>query len=133
MNILEEIMRHKRAEVAHKKRDYALKKFEKSPFFSQKCLSLKDFLCDTRYTGIIAEFKKRSPSRPDINLKAKIADIIPAYCTNGAAAISVLTDEKFFGGTTEDLNLARYLANCPILRKDFFCDEWQILEAKAAA
>jgi len=80
--------------------------------------------------GIIAEFKRRSPSKGWIKQDARIEDTIPAYKEAGASALSVLTDEKFFGGTLRDLRVARSLVDIPILRKDFMIDEYQLYQAK---
>jgi len=80
-------------------------------------------------TGIIAEFKRRSPSRDWIFKEAKIGDVIPLYSQNGASAISVLTDIDFFGGNLDDLKQARSLTDTPLLQKDFVVDEYQLYQA----
>ena len=82
-------------------------------------------------TGIIAEFKRRSPSKGDIHPMASVSEIVPAYFTHGATAVSVLTDTRFFGGASLDLLMARELTQGPLLRKDFVVCERQIHEAKA--
>lgn len=130
MNILEKIAAHKRQEVAENKEDMPLAALELLPHFHRNCFSLSQRLKNSS-AGIIAEFKRRSPSHPQINLEAKVENIIPEYEKAGAAGISVLTDEEFFGGTSEDLLEARELVNIPLLRKDFIIDEYQIFEAKA--
>ncbi|HLI92133.1 MAG TPA: indole-3-glycerol phosphate synthase TrpC [Puia sp.] len=130
MNILDKIIAHKRVEVAGRKTAVPVPVLEKSAFFYQPALSLKAALRDTGSTGIIAEFKRRSPSRGVINDKADVGQVTRGYVAAGAACLSVLTDNHFFGGSESDLATAR--ANeVPILRKEFIIDEYQILEARA--
>jgi indole-3-glycerol phosphate synthase len=93
--------------------------------------SFKKALVDSP-TGIIAEFKRRSPSRDWIFKDARIEDVVPLYSKNGASAISVLTDMDFFGGSLSDLTHARRLTDTPLLRKDFVIDEYQLYQAKIA-
>ena len=81
-------------------------------------------------TGIIAEFKRRSPSKGWIHETARAEEIPAAYETAGASAVSILTDEKFFGGSLQDIRMARSLIGIPILRKDFIIDEYQLLQAR---
>jgi len=130
MNILDEIIQYKRSEVKDRKAKSDHTALEADPFFARKTLSLKKFLMDEQRTGIIAEFKRKSPSRGIIHGNADIASITSAYCKYGASGLSVLTDEHFFGGATEDLVNARF-NEVPILRKDFIIDEYQVVEAKA--
>jgi len=130
MNILEEIIAHKRGEITQNKAKTRVSELEKSPFFSRKVLSMRDFLLDGAKTGIIAEFKRRSPSKGKINLSADAFSVTSGYAEHGASALSILTDEAFFGGSQNDLTGSR--ANLiPILRKDFIIDEYQIVESKA--
>lgn len=130
MNILEEIVAHKRREVEQSKQNASEKQLEQSQFFLRPALSLKRHLLEPGGTGIIAEYKRKSPSKGIINNKADVLDVTMAYANNGAAGLSVLTDEHFFGGTSEDLVKAR-INTIPILRKEFIIDDYQITEAKA--
>src|SRR5262249_6105392 len=104
---------------------------EKYPHYEYETVSLHEVLSKGSSTGIITEFKRRSPSKGVINDKVEIVDVVNDYEKFGAAAISVLTDEKYFGGFSDDLMVARETVSCPILRKDFIIDEYQIVEAKA--
>lgn len=130
MNILDKIIEHKRAEVAQRKEAAPVAKLESSPLFARQVLSLKQFLTDPSRTGIIAEFKRRSPSKGVINDQVDVVTVTKGYAAAGASCLSVLTDSDFFGGSSEDLQRAR-VNEIPILRKDFIIDEYQIIEAKA--
>jgi indole-3-glycerol phosphate synthase len=130
MNILDKIIEHKKAEVALAKQKQPEELLKQMPGFSRHTFSLKQFLLDENKTGIIAEFKRQSPSKGIINATADVIEVTKAYTENDASCLSVLTDEHFFGGTNEDLIKAR-INNIPILRKDFIIDEYQILEARA--
>ena len=81
-------------------------------------------------SGVIAEFKRRSPSKGWIKQDARPEEIVLSYATAGASALSILTDEKFFGGSLKDIRIARPLVEIPILRKDFIIDEYQLYQAK---
>ena len=131
MNILDKIVLRKQEEVALAKQKVSVSELEANPIFGRKPLVFKDFLLDEKRTGIISEFKRRSPSKGLINGTADVAEVTKAYNLAGASAISVLTDTDFFGGKAEDLFQARAVNQIPILRKDFMIDEYQILEAKA--
>jgi indole-3-glycerol phosphate synthase len=104
---------------------------EKFPFFNRDCISLEQRLKAGVSTGIITEFKRKSPSKGIINATAVVEEVTRDYERFGAAAVSVLTDDHFFGGSSEDLMEARDAVTIPILRKDFIIDEYQLLEAKA--
>lgn len=130
MNILDKIIAQKRIEVEERKAKASVTELKQQPLYARATLSLKEFLLDDTKTGIIAEFKRQSPSKGVINGKADVVEVTSAYTNNGASCLSVLTDEQFFGGSTADLIKAR-INNIPILRKDFIVDEYQIEEAKA--
>ena len=129
-DVLSEIIAHKKIEVEKQKKIVSIKEIEKRiSEDSYKLLSLKTALLESTH-GVITEFKRRSPSKLWINKEAD-ASIIPlAYEKNGAAALSILTDETYFGGTTTDLQKAIALTSIPVLRKEFIVDEYQLLEAK---
>lgn len=130
-NILDKIIANKRIEVERHKTekdiDTLILQIEKTDYRPERG-KFKNALTNSA-TGIIAEFKRRSPSRDWIFKNAKIEDVIPPYSANGASAISVLTDLDFFGGTLTDLQQAKALTATPLLRKDFMVDEYQIYQA----
>jgi indole-3-glycerol phosphate synthase len=131
MNILDQIIEHKKKEVSDRKSLYPVKLLEQSIFFPSPTVSLKKYLSRDDKTGIIAEFKRKSPSKGVINAHASVERTTIGYMQAGASALSVLTDKNFFGGANEDLVIARKFNFCPILRKDFTIDEYQIIEAKS--
>jgi indole-3-glycerol phosphate synthase len=130
MNILEQIVAHKRKEVEQRKQEVDVKTLETERFFSRKTYSLKQFISDPNKTGIIAEYKRKSPSKGIINDSDSVESVTRMYAGFGASGISVLTDSNFFGGSLDDLVAARD-NEVPLLRKDFMIDEYQIVEAKA--
>ena len=132
MTILEEIVAYKKKEVAKIKSEVPVNKLVTSPNFKRTPLSLKKSLLEVGSTGIIAEFKRQSPSKGVINDKSDILEVTNGYLDAKVAAQSILTDTKFFGGTMVDLMKARSINEVkPILRKDFIVDAFQIVEAKA--
>lgn len=131
MNILETIIAHKRQELAEREALYPKALLERSTYFSAPTVSLKSYLLRPDKSGLIAEFKRASPSKGDINRFASVRDVSIGYMQAGASALSVLTDQKFFKGKSEDLTTARQFNYCPILRKDFVVDEYQIVEARS--
>ncbi|GIV33672.1 MAG: indole-3-glycerol phosphate synthase [Chitinophagales bacterium] len=131
MSILEEIRKHKIREVAERKELYPVKLLERSMYFKERPVSLRKYLLRKDLCGIIAEFKRQSPSRGVINRYARAAEVCHGYMQAGASALSVLTDTKYFGGSADDLQAARKFNYCPILRKDFILDEYQIIEARS--
>lgn len=104
---------------------------EQMEHFERDCISLKETFAGNMSSGIIAEFKRKSPSRGILNDKTDIIEVVHDYEFFGAAGISVLTDEIYFGGLNDDILLARDVVECPILRKDFIIDEYQVGETKA--
>jgi indole-3-glycerol phosphate synthase len=130
MDILETIIAYKKVDVLKRKAMRPLAELENSAAFMRNTFSLKSSLLDESKTGIIAEYKRQSPSKGIINDKANVVTVTTAYTKNGASGLSVLTDEKFFGGCTDDLMKAR-VNQIPLLRKDFIVEEYQIAEAKA--
>jgi indole-3-glycerol phosphate synthase len=130
INILQKIVSYKKEEIKRAKAVSSIQLLEKQPAFSREIFSMKKFLKDTERTGIIAEFKKKSPSKGIINDKATVEEVTAAYSRFGASMISVLTDGPSFGGTAEDLIRARFNA-LPILRKDFILDPYQLFESRA--
>lgn len=131
MNILEQIIQQKKTEVAKRKEKIPVAVLRTTDFYKRKCISLLKGLMEPGSTGIIAEYKRKSPSKGIINDVSQLEEVVSAYEQYGAAGISVLTDEQFFGGSINDLHQARNTVNRPLLRKDFMIDEYQLEEAKA--
>ncbi|MFD0993253.1 indole-3-glycerol phosphate synthase TrpC [Tenacibaculum geojense] len=132
MTILEKIINFKKQEIAKIKSEIPVKKLVESPNFKRTPISLKASLTAQNSTGIIAEFKRQSPSKGIINDKVSVAEVTNGYLNANVAAQSILTDTSFFGGTMADLMEARTINQIkPILRKDFVIDGFQIVEAKA--
>ncbi|MEJ2584690.1 MAG: indole-3-glycerol phosphate synthase TrpC [Robiginitalea sp.] len=130
MNILDKIILDKKAEVGLKKKVLPESALEDFGLMARETRSLKQMLL-SKSTGIIAEHKRRSPSRSVINQGCTVSGVVKGYEEAGAAGISVLTDGKYFGGSLEDLLLARASTDLPLLRKEFIVDPYQVLEAKA--
>lgn len=128
-DILSEIIANKRFEVDLQKQTIAIDQLLEGIEGIPAARSMRQALINSD-SGIIAEFKRRSPSKGWIKQEAQAEKIIPAYINAGASALSILTDEKFFGGGLKDIRTARPLANIPILRKDFIIDEYQLYQAK---
>lgn len=131
MDILEKIIQQKHQEVAERKALYPVKLLEQSTYFPAKPVSMCHYLKREDKSGIIAEFKRKSPSKGMINAHAKVESVSIGYMQAGASALSILTDKTFFGGSNDDLQTARKFNYCPILRKDFIVDEYQLIESKA--
>ncbi|WP_417867374.1 indole-3-glycerol phosphate synthase TrpC [Xanthomarina gelatinilytica] len=130
MNILDKIVADKRIEVTLRKQLIPVSQLEQSVLFERPTISLASKLKNST-TGIIAEHKRRSPSKSVINQYLNVFDVAKGYENAGACGMSVLTDSKYFGGSLDDLLIARASCNLPLLRKEFTIDEYQILEAKA--
>lgn len=131
MDILDTIVAHKHKEVSGRKLAMPLAELEKRAQFQRPVVSIRKQLLNPNASGIIAEFKRKSPSKGIINATAKADNTTKQYVQAGASALSVLTDEHFFGGSDEDFLSARMANSCPMLRKDFVIDEYQIIEAKS--
>ena len=129
-SILDKILATKAIEVATRKQQLPISALEKAPAFARKCLSLKQSLLNSE-SGIISEFKRKSPSLGWIHEDADVVEVSAGYSAAGASGISILTDLEYFGGTPMDLMAARPQITCPVLRKDFVIDEYQLYEAKA--
>ena len=129
-DILSEIIANKRFEVDLQKQTISTEQLQDGVAHGEhSSRSMKQALASSP-TGIIAEFKRRSPSKGWIYEGAQVEEIVPAYAAAGASALSILTDEKYFGGSLKDLRTARPLVDLPILRKDFIIDEYQLYQAK---
>src|ERR1700687_2940984 len=130
MNILDTIIAKKKIEVEERKKMTCISELKKYTFFKNETLSFKEYLLREDKTGIIAEYKRKSPSKGVINDKSSVTEVTTAYAKYGASGISVLTDEVFFGGSLNDL-LESTINEVPLLRKDFIIDEYQVIESKA--
>ena len=130
MNILDKIVIDKRKEVDLRKSIFPISQLEASVLFGRDTICLAKRLKNSN-TGIIAEHKRRSPSKSEINYMLNVQDVAIGYEDAGVCGMSVLTDGKYFGGSLDDLILARSSCNLPLLRKEFIIDKYQILEARA--
>ena len=130
-DILQDIIANKRVEVERQKAAVSLRTLLSlgSDRLERPTRSMREALASSPY-GIIAEFKRKSPSKGWLHPHAEVADVVPAYEAGDASACSVLTDGKFFGGSLGDLRKARHLADLPLLRKDFIIDTYQLFQAK---
>ena len=130
MNILTRIVKDKRKEVELRSRLIPINQLEQSILFNRSTFSLVQNLSQSA-TGIIAEHKRRSPSKAVINHNLNVQDVAIGYEKAGVCGMSVLTDSKYFGGSLDDLLLARASCELPLLRKEFIISEYQIIESKA--
>ena len=129
--ILDEIVAQKRVEILEKQKTQSIESFKNSENFLLPVKSAKASILDESKSGMIAEFKRKSPSKGFINKNANVKEVVAGYEKFGASVVSVLTDEQFFGGSFDDLIDAKNVLNIPILRKDFIVDEYQVYETKA--
>jgi indole-3-glycerol phosphate synthase len=131
MSKLDEILAWKKIENQLLRKLKPVSQLEETPFFNRNCISLTKRIKEKNLPGIIAEFKRRSPSRGTINSISEPTAVALGYEEAGALAASILTDERYFGGSLADLRAVREKVQLPLLRKDFIVDEYQVLEAKA--
>jgi indole-3-glycerol phosphate synthase len=131
--ILDQIVRHKREEVQAARAKRAHTDVVRQALGAPSAVSLLAALAQGEEVRVIAECKKASPSKGVIRADYNPAEIARAYEEHGAAAVSVLTDRRFFQGSMSDLQRVRQAVSLPLLRKDFIIDEYQIFEARAAA
>jgi indole-3-glycerol phosphate synthase len=131
MTILDKIVENKKKELEVLTGMTSVGDLERSSVFKRESISLSKHILDNTRTGIIAEFKRKSPSKGIINSSSSVMEVTSGYCREGASGVSVLTDIQFFGGSTSDLLNAREKSSCPILRKDFIINEYQVIESKS--
>jgi indole-3-glycerol phosphate synthase len=131
MNFLETIAAAKRDQVERRKVMTPIQRLEKSVYFDSPCVSLASYIRREDKLGVIAEIKRRSPSKGILNENISVEKLSIGYMQAGASALSILTEEEHFGGSDEDLSIARRFNYCPLLRKDFVLDEYQIIESKS--
>ena len=130
MKILDKIVEDKKIEINKLLSNSSISKLENSHLFSRKCISLKESIKNNN-SGIICEFKRRSPSNQNINYISSLSDVVSGYEKAGAVGLSILTNKKYFDGDTQDIIDIRDISNLPILRKEFIISEYQVIEAKS--
>ena len=130
MKILDKIVEDKKVEVKNLSSKIPISLLEKKGLFSRKCISLKKSILNSP-SGIICEFKRKSPSNNNINYKSTISEVVKGYQKAGAAGLSILTNKKYFDGGIQDIIEVRSISDIPILRKEFIISEYQIIEAKS--
>ncbi|WP_185864642.1 indole-3-glycerol phosphate synthase TrpC [Blattabacterium cuenoti] len=131
MNLLDKILLNKKKEISYKEKFYPVEKLKKNILFERTSVSLSENLKKSN-TGIIAEFKSKSPSKGVINNTSSLEEVINGYRYSGVCGVSVLTDYQFFSGSNDHVKKSRFLIQdtLPILRKDFIISEYQIIESK---
>src|SRR5687768_1646289 len=130
-NILENIVKERRRTIKKLKEIISEEYWERMPLFQKECISLKKALSDKNNSGIIAEFKRASPSKGIINAGVDVFDVVLDYQMNGATGLSILTEPVFFKGTNDDILFVAESLTIPVLRKDFIVEEYQVIETKA--
>jgi len=130
MKILDKIVENKRTEIIELSSKIPISLLERKSLFSRQCISLKDYISNS-YSGIICEFKRKSPSNNNINYKSTITEVVKGYQEAGAAGLSVLTNKNYFDGDVKDIIDIRNISNIPILRKEFIVSEYQVIESKS--
>lgn len=130
MNFLEKIAEKKKQEISRMKKMISVPHYQKRKRIGREIVSLSGTLKGNPQPAIIAEFKRMSPSKGILNNHVRIADVIKGYERGGAAALSILTEKNYFGGSVGDISMVRLFTELPILQKDFIVDEIQIYEAK---
>lgn len=130
-NILDKIVQQKLAEVAVQKEQMPIFQLMEQENFKRTCFSAKKSITRKGASGVIAEFKRQSPSKGVINGTVKPQDVVKSYQEAGASMVSVLTDEVFFGAKAADFSAARESLSIPLLRKEFIVDAYQIYQSKA--
>jgi indole-3-glycerol phosphate synthase len=131
MTILDKIVESTKLRVQNLKDKLKLKYFEESELFNSPIVSLEQYLLKPGKNGVIAEFKRCSPSKGALNAYAKVSEVTVGYMRSGCSALSIITEPDYFNGSTADLVMARKFNYCPILRKDFIIDPIQIFESRA--
>jgi indole-3-glycerol phosphate synthase len=131
MTILDQIIKDKAEEVANNKKCITIGQLKEYLGYRRQTVSIKHRLAQAQVPGIIAEHKRKSPSKGIINKNVQLEEVVLGYQQAGVQAISILTDYKYFMGNTQDVVNARGIVDIPILRKEFMIDDYQVYEAKA--
>ena len=130
MKILDNIISDKKIEIETLSKIVSISDLEKQKDFTKQSKSLKESIKKSK-SGIICEFKRKSPSNEKINYKSNISEVINGYEKAGAVGVSILTNKKYFDGSISDINEVKNNVDIPILRKEFIISEYQIIESKS--
>ena len=130
MKILDKIVYDKKSEIENLSKIISISDLENKKDFTKQSKSLKESIKKSK-SGIICEFKRKSPSNEKINYKSNVSDVINGYEKAGAVGVSILTNKKYFDGSISDINEVKKSINIPILRKEFIISEYQIVESKS--